>query len=356
MINGVFLKNVRSFNEGFFEFNEHVNIIVGPNGSGKTTLIEALHIAAKGKSFKAEDKELIRIGESWLRIETTMGDKKLVFTSEYDEQKQTVQRKYLINTVSYRRFPQKHKLPVVVFEPQHIGIVTGEPERRREFLDTLLSQTDPYYEEKLNRYKRALHQRNRLLKQGPYSEKLLFVWDVQLADLGVYIAKKREQFVAELKHVFTTHYQLVSGSSEAVEVEYCSTVKGEDLSAQSIMIELKQTLEKDLQLGFTTKGPHKDDIAISINDRDARKLASRGEARSLLLALKIIEVETIEKALGMKPLLLLDDVFGELDARRRRHLAAALKHYQSFITTTDADVITDHFSNNHTHIIPIQTN
>ncbi len=93
-----------------------------------------------------------------------------------------------------------------------------------------------------------------------------------------------------------------------------------------------------------------------IDGRDARKLASRGEARSLLLSLKVIEVETLEKTLDKKPLLLLDDVFGELDSRRRRHLADALKNYQSFITTTDADVITDHFSDDHTHIIPIQTN
>lgn len=353
MITGISIKNFRAFSDAVFEFGERVNIIVGPNGSGKTSLVEALSLLSSGKSFRGEDQELITSLEQWLRVDaTTDKNERLVVKIMVDEQKNKAIKTFEKDGKQYKRFVPTLKTPVVLFDPSQLMIISGEPERRREYLDSILSITLAGYEDKLSRYKRILFQRNRLLKNPQAEQKQFFVWDVQLAELAVFISNKRRELVEQIDQNLINLYSKVAGSEDEVGISYIekTTAPGED-----ILKLLTQKLPTDLERGFTSIGPHRDDVAITINQLEAKNIASRGEVRSLLLALKLNELKLVEETNNKKPILLLDDVFGELDARHRRSLSQAIKDYQSFITTTDADVVVDHFTNAYTKIIVINS-
>ncbi len=346
MLQTLELTNFRSYKNGLFGFEPGVNIIVGPNASGKTNLLEALHVICCGNSFKASDKDMLKNGEKWARLEALTSDGTRVIKLQSEKQKLIE----IDGESKYRMSPQK-SLPVVVFEPEHMLLLGGEPERRRNYLDTLLSTIKPGYKQTLTSYKRALAQRNRLLKSNNPSPDTLFVWDVQLVDKAGAIVSARRELVEKLQLVCDSHYKKISSSKEKLSISYASKLTINNYGDQ-LMAYLRSNVEKDIQRGFTGAGPHRDDLYIELKNSDVRQTASRGEVRSIILALKIAELELVGQEAGKKPILLLDDVFSELDGARRRSLAEALQDYQTFITTTDADVVIDHFTN--CNIIPMQ--
>jgi DNA replication and repair protein RecF len=234
-------------------------------------------------------------------------------------------------------------VPVVLFEPQHLQLLTGRPDLRRDYLDDLLEQTTPGYSKLRRDYRRTLAQRNSLLKQGTNASKQLFAWNIRLSELGGQIALQRYVLVESLNAQAQALYRKLANNRAKVVLNYQAAWPATTYSSQ-LLKKLESTVQLDFERGFTIYGPHRDDLEVILDEHSAQTSASRGEIRTLLLTLKILELELLEENRGQKPLLLLDDVFSELDGLRRRALTNFLKDYQTFITTTDADVVIQHFT------------
>ncbi len=346
------MQHFRSFTDSLFEFEPGVNIIVGPNASGKTSILEALHMLAGGALFKGNEADVVQFDADWMRLDEVL-DTDSTRVIKLERSGELFKKSYVLDDVAKARLSEHQQLPLVLFEPSLLHMLAGEPALRREFLDGVLVYTVHGYGQTLKNYRRALAQRNTLLKrqQVRHQPTELFVWDLRLSDLGGALFAARSQFVATLQTTLPPHYKSISGRDDEISIAYETSIDTADYT-NNLLKKLHSSYDKDIARGFTGSGPHRDDLLLSINGHDARSSASRGESRSLLLALKIAELEALERARGVRPTLLLDDVFSELDGHRRRALADTIKHYQTFITTTDADVVIEHFSQK-AHIIPL---
>lgn len=349
MIRDLRLQNFRSFTDGSFEFSAGVNIVMGPNASGKTNLLEAVLVLARGNSYRAKDSELIRFKKPWTRLDAHLasGSTRTVKITKEPDQKKT----YEIDNKTYKRLSHATSLPVVLFEPDHLRLLSGGPERRRDYLDDLLEQTTPGYATIRRKYRRALAQRNALLKQKTSSAGNVFPWDLRLSELAGQIVAARSLLTGQLNSEIGKIYKKLSGTNTAVELVYQSRWPSEGYESK-LLKELETNLETDKLRGFTSAGPHREDLAVFFNGRSAQEVASRGEIRTAVLALKILELKLLEETRETTPLLLLDDVFSELDGRRRHALTDYLASYQTFITTTDADSVIGHFTES-ANIIPL---
>jgi DNA replication and repair protein RecF len=234
-------------------------------------------------------------------------------------------------------------MPVVLFEPNSLLLLNGQPDARRLYMDDLLEQLEPGFVATRKHYRRVLSHRNALLKHPPKDiEQQIFVWNVRLSELGGHIARERAKLVEQLNKKLNGLYQSIAKSKTKVAASYESQLPLENYET-ALLRKLESSLDKDILRGFTAVGPHRDDLVLSFNGTPASSIASRGETRTALLALKIFELGLLEEARGQKPLLLLDDVFSELDGKRRHALTDYLKNYQTFITTTDADLVLHKF-------------
>ncbi len=350
MITDIRLQRFRSYRDESFEFDPGVNIIVGPNAGGKTNLLEAIMVSARGKSFRARDSELIAFGAPWARLDSHTPESSR--SVKLLPKENSVYKEYEINGQKLKRLMLGKQLPAILFEPNHLALLHGGPELRRDYLDSILEQLEPGYAQLLRDYKRALSQRNALLKHGHSTAKQLFVWNIRLSDMGGKIAASRLNLLERINKKFNKIYQkLAGGRKTTVSLIYATACQPEDY-ASSLLKKLEANQATDIERGFTGIGPHRDDILVTFNGRAAGEVASRGEARTTVLALKILELELIEKNREQKPLLLLDDVFSELDGARRKALTEIIQDHQTFITTTDADVVVQHFLDR-CHIIPL---
>lgn len=348
MITYARLQHFRSYADGSFEFDPGVNIIVGPNASGKTTILEAVLVALAGKSFKAPDKELLETGTEWTRID--IGEESSIRVTKITLQGEKTTKTFEIDEKEYKRLPREKTRPIVLFEPNHLLLFHGSPELRRTFLDDLLTQVIPGYSVTLNHYKRVLTQRNALLKQpGTPSKDQLFVWNLRLSELAGKIVTERQAILVQFNTQVSRLYSEISGVHTNIELIYVTPVNSGNYET-SLLQSLERNIDRDSMLGFTTRGPHREDVRIRINGKDASEIASRGEIRTIVLVLKMLEAQFIEAARSDRPILLFDDVFSELDGKRRQALVSFLKPYQSLITTTDADVVLEHFTTT-SHII-----
>lgn len=343
MFTSLRLQNFRSYDEASFEFGPSVNIIVGPNASGKTNLLEAILVLCRGGSYRARDIDLVQINQEWARIDgiNEANETRSVKLQKADER---VDKSFVINEVSKKRLNFMQTIPVVLFEPNQLQSITTSPSQRRLFLDELLSQIDSEYATQKRAYERILAQRNALLKQKRTSTReQLFVWNLRLSEFGEVIAQKRLSIILELNKKLSENYQKIAGTKDDVSLTYKTEVNTEQYGS-ALLKKLEDDSELDLLRGFTGAGPHRDDVEIIMNEHPLAISASRGETRTVLLSLKIQEVQMLEAARGIRPLLLFDDVFSELDGIRRKSLTAFLQDYQTFITTTDADVIAHDFA------------
>jgi len=303
-------------------------IITGKNGTGKTSLIEALYVALQGSSFRGSDSDILQRDESWYRIDVEMSDGS-VRTVKFDSSKQTGRKQFTVDgKISYRLSPA-NRYPVVLFEPEDMRMINGSPVRRRHFIDHFISQINPLYGQSLRKYERALKQRNNLLKRLTTTADELFVWNVALSEYGAYIVLERTMVTEKINQLITPVYQTISQTSDTIGIHYSHTLV--DNIQQKLMSELTKNADKDKLLGYTTTGPHRDDILVSYNTSPADTTASRGENRSIILALKQIEADIIYEVTDKKPILLLDDVFSELDSDRQQQIRGG--HYQTVITT-----------------------
>lgn len=344
------LQRFRSYADAAFEIDPGVNIIVGPNASGKTNLLEAVLVLARGGSYRAKDSELVQFGADWARLDADLPDGK---RSVKFEHKPNFQKTFKIDEQPFSRLSHAKTLPIVLFEPNHLLLFSGSPELRRTFLDDLIEQTQPGFDATRRHYKRVVAQRNSLLKKNPKNlADQLFVWNLRLSELGGKIARERALLIERFGNVVSELYNELAHDSSDIRLEYLSPF-AVDSYETSLLKKLEASTELDVLRGFTAYGPHRDDLGTTINRHAVQEAASRGETRTLVLVLKLFELQLLEETRHGPPLLLLDDVFSELDSRRRQALTRFVARHQTFITTTDADMVLAHFTSS--KIIPTKS-
>jgi DNA replication and repair protein RecF len=226
----------------------------------------------------------------------------------------------------------------------------NSPSDRRAYIDAVISRFKPTYKETLSQYKRALLQRNNLLKKQNTNQDNMFVWEVRLAELAKIITENRTQYIRDTQEDIQKIYQTISQTDTKLEIEYQTAIATQEQYTTLFLKNLAATLQRDKHIGHTSIGPHKDDILFYTHGSGTKQVASRGEIRTILLALKVLEAQKIEQHFKQKPIILLDDVFSELDGTRRKQVAKAFSDYQTFITTTDADIITKTYTQ-HSNVI-----
>ena len=339
-IKRVTAQNGRVHKKYSLALSPNVTLITGANGSGKTSLIEALYIALRGTSFKGSDGDVLNGSAEWYRIDVSFDDG-TSRTVKFDPSRTSGKKQFVIDGKTNYRLLDRHKYPIVLFEPDDLRLLNGSPTRRRQFIDRFISQLDIQYATALRRYERALKQRNALLKQGAARDNL-FAWDVSMSEYGAYVIRQRIKFVDELNERLNEVYASISHTNDSVSVQY-SYGAHEDTN-QKLLNELHQAAERDKILGYTSVGPHRHDLQFSFNGSPALTVASRGEVRTIVLALKFLEVDIIEKITDKPPVILLDDVFSELDKERQSYLIDLTKRNQIIITsaTNNSTIHTDY--------------
>lgn len=335
------LKNFRCYASCEVFFSPNVNSIVGKNAQGKTNLIEAVYFACIGKSFRtSKEKELIKWGEENCSIS-------LCAKNEYREKKldiflqKSAKKVVRMDDISIKRIGDVlGEIPIVFFSPDELKLVKDSPEERRRFMNIDISQTNKRYFYLLSRYEKILDNRNKLLKSTPNKEVVLEtidIWNKALAAAGLKITEERRKFIEQIAPYAEKANEFIS-NGEKLNICY----KGIDAKSEEEYIKkLEKSFEKDYKLGYTTYGPHRDDIDIFLNGVEVKSFGSQGQQRTAALSLKLAELEIIKERTGEYPILILDDVFSELDEHRRRRLIKFTNRCQTFITTTDISFTKD---------------
>lgn len=325
----LFLSNFRSYKKRTVEFSPRVTVLIGPNTSGKTNLIEAIFLASTGKSFRAEkDTDMVRYEcqmsnlKCQINAENEQKDLEVRLTIGEVHGVKTPIKRYLINGVAKRMTDYVGNLKTVLFWPGDLDLITYSPSLRRRYLDFVLTQTDREYRRSLVSYEKGLRQRNKLLErirdEGISRTQLIF-WDQLLIKNGSYLTEKRYEFITAINQSDKPFGKF--------NIYYDKSVISRD--------RLAQYSREEVAAAVTLVGPHRDDLMFFEEDRNLAKYGSRGEQRLAILWLKLSELKYIEKATQDKPILLLDDIFSELDHDHRREIVKIVGHQQTIISTTD---------------------
>ena len=338
-IKKVRVTNFRNYDNALVEFSKGISLIAGANAQGKTNLVESLVLCSTAKSPRTSNlQDLIKDGKqnafADVVVERNYGEVIISFSLDLKGEK-----RFKVNGNDVSKIGDIFgNIVVIYFCPNDLEIVSHSPAERREFMDTDISQLSGAYYNLLQRYNKILMQRNRLLKTERDRTMLLSqlsVWNEQLASCAALIVKTRKGFIEKLKGPAKDAMQYISSSKDVLEVEYVGA-KGQTAEEikQELLKGLEYNLERDIELGYTSIGPHRDDIYFGLNGKDARSFSSQGQQRSIVLALKLAEMEIFKNEMGESPILVLDDVFSELDTTRQRKLYERMKEYQTIITGT----------------------
>ncbi len=335
------LYNFKNYAEVELRPDSKINCFLGKNGSGKTNLLDAIHYLAFTKSaINPSDSQNIRFEQNQFLVKgrfTIEGRQKEVVCTYQQGLKKIVRE----DDQDYLKFSDHvGKYPVVLITPQDIELIWGGGEQRRRFFDTLLSQLDRFYLEHLITYNHQLKQRNSLLRKfsetGTVDAELLESYDHRICIAGNYIHQSRKQLLKEFIPTFKKHYHFIAQESgESIDIAYRSDLDQADFATQ-----LKNHLHRDILLQRTTCGIHRDDFLFLLNAGELRKYGSQGQQKSFLISLKLSEFQIIAEKKGMKPILLLDDIFDKLDDDRIHHLMKLVAEGmfgQLFITDARAD-------------------
>ena len=339
-IKNLSLQNFRNYENETFAFDGGLNILFGKNAQGKTNCAEAVFYLCTGTSLRIRhDRQLIRIGAPCAKIaadaETRYG-KVRIEADIYEDR-----REIRINGARISRSADlMGHINSVFFSPGELRLIQDGPDERRRFMNMSISQTSPAYYTALLRYNKILDQRNALLKNRDVALILdtLPVWDEQLCRYASIIVKKRTEFLEKLApYAKELHAFLTDGAEELVISPDKKYGGGEQEIAAEMLKRLGRNYEKDIRLGFTTVGPHRDDIDFFISGKDAKAYASQGQTRTAALAVKLSEVEIFRELSGEYPVLILDDVMSELDLPRRKKLLKRISSVQTILTCTHAE-------------------
>lgn len=332
------LEHYRNYQELSIEFIDGTNILYGDNAQGKTNILEALYVCSTTKSHRgSRDKEIIQFGEEESHIKLIVRKKDVPYRVDMHLKKNKT-KGIAINGLPIKRASELFGIVnVVFFSPEDLSIIKNGPSERRKFIDIELCQLDKFYLHNIVNYNKIINQRNKLLKDISFHfDKSLYdtldVWDIQLADYGNKIIKRREEFIQQINEIIFDIHSNLSGGRESITLRYEPNVE-----AVNIYGELIKSRDRDMKLKSTSVGPHRDDIGFYIKDIDIRKYGSQGQQRTAALSLKLSEIELVKKIIHDSPILLLDDVMSELDSNRQNQLLNSLKGVQTIVTCTGLD-------------------
>ncbi len=334
------LHNFRNYEDETFCFSDGINVLFGRNAQGKTNCAEAVFYLCTGASLRIRhDRQLIRQGadRACVRAEAVSRYGNVTLQADIFESG----RELRVNGVKIARSVDLlGNMNSVFFSPGELRLIQDGPDERRRFLNLSISQTSRSYCTALLRYSRILEQRNNLLKERDASMILetLPVWDEQLARYAATVVRQRKEFVSMLSPLAAEAHAYLTDGAETLSVGWEKDYGEEEGEiAENLLRELSVSYERDMRLGFTTVGPHRDDMRIRIDGRDAKGFASQGQTRTAALALKLAEVEIFKQRAGEAPVLILDDVMSELDLPRRKKLLARVGGIQCILTCTHAE-------------------
>lgn len=327
ILDNIELFDFRNYQSQSFEFSTGVNVVWGKNASGKTNLLEAIYLLSTGNSFRAKIiDEMVRFDQELGRVRGKVNhrDLEVVVTRGVVGGQKTLKRKYLVDGASKRRRDYIGLLPVVIFRPEDMDMLTGGSDIRRTFMDEVLSQISEAYARSLSTYMQALRRRNKLLdavREGLVSRYSLAFWDSLLIKHGLLLIEEREGLVNYINSLWER-----SELFNQLKMVYDKSLISE--------VRLAQYKDEELAAGYTLVGPHKDDFRVtSGGDRDLAIYGSRGEQRMTVLAAKLGEIYFAEERGGEKPILLLDDIFSELDEVHKKEVLRVMLNRQVIVTT-----------------------
>ena len=344
MIRRLTLTDFRNYYSLDLHLDPYLNLLWGPNGAGKTNILEAVYLLGLVKSPRgARDRDLIAWGREAYRVGAEVSRGRSSFRLEIFFHRERGKGARINGVPQSRPSDVLASLSVVLFSPDDLALIKGGPAERRSFLDQQISQADPRYYQALARYSRVLAQRNQALKAPSGATQLAGSFDDQLVQAGSYLLKRRLEALPTLSSGTASWVDNLSGGEDQAEVSYAGSIQippeaDDDSLRASFHEALSRVRGEELGRGHTVVGPHRDDLAVSLNGRDSRVYSSQGQKRTLALGLKLQQVGYLERAMGHRPVLLLDDVLSELDSRRRAVMIRALKQGgQTLITSTDPE-------------------
>ena len=332
-INKIKLKNFRNYTEQEIELDPHINVFYGDNAQGKTNILEAIFISGFGKSFRtSKEKEMIKLGEDFLETNIfydksdRSGKIKIIIADKKQIEVNGVKIKKLSELIG--------NLNLVIFTPDDIQILKNGPAERRRFLDMMIGQLRPNYVYILNMYNKTLEQRNnylRQIRQEGKAESLLEIWDEKLVEYGNIISNYRREFINKIIEKINIIHKKITNDNEKIDIIYTSCCENK----KNYMDLLTQRRKLDIIKGYTTKGIHRDDFEVYINNKELSIYGSQGQNRTAVLSLKLSELQVIHDEIEEEPILLLDDFMSELDIKRRRNFLNNINNTQVIITCAE---------------------
>ena len=333
------LNNFRNYEQLELDLNKDINIIYGNNAQGKTNILEAIFLSSFGKSFRTnKEKEMIRFNEQSCLVE--------IFYQKKDRDGKVKieignKKQISLNGIKLKKLSELlGNINIVIFTPDDINILKDGPASRRRFLDMMIGQLRPNYVYNLNMYLKTIEQRNNYLRQireENKPEEMLEIWDENLAEYGEKIYIYRNEFINKILNKINNIHKNITDAKEEIRIEYLSNCDNKE----NYLKLLKERRKLDIIKGYTTKGIHRDDFVIYINDKEVSTYGSQGQNRTAVLSLKLSELQVVYDEIGEYPILLLDDFMSELDEVRRKNFLNNIKNTQVILTGTDKIELSD---------------
>lgn len=322
ILRSITIANFKNIAEASLAFSPKLNCLLGDNGMGKSNLLDAIYFLSFCKSFAGvNDALVIARGQDFAMVQgayTRHGAEESLALALRRGRRKSLKR----SGKEYGRLSEHIGLfPAVLVAPADMDLVNGTGEERRRFMDMVISQTDARYLDALIRYGRALEQRNSLLRQGAEDPNLYIAMEMAMASAARYVCSARSEWVEKLEGIFKRYYRDIAGEGEEPELAYVSHLRDGSADLTALLDERRR---RDLALGYTTAGPHRDDVEMTLSGLPVRRSASQGQAKTYTIALRLAQYEFLKEATGLSPLLLLDDIFDKLDAKRVESIMAVV--------------------------------
>ncbi|MGE5423047.1 MAG: DNA replication/repair protein RecF [Ignavibacteriales bacterium] len=341
------ITNFRNFENLLFPPDIGLNVLVGDNAQGKTNLLEAIYVLAHSSSFRiANDRDLIRFGQEGFNIRANY------LTSEKEKSIEVIYTSAKGKTVKLnnkKRFSASEKPRVTLFTPDDLFLLKGAPQGRRGFLDNIISQVSPEYLVHLDNYETLIKRRNSLLRSDDPPAAMLDAIDTVFVETAAQIVIARLNILKLLEEESRRYYQMISAGQGSLSLKYAMSFSLSPGKINLVMIKdalaacLRESREREIHRHYSLFGPHRDDINVYIDDKNARIYASQGQQRNVIVALKLAELEVIHKLQGTYPIFLLDEVLAELDASRKKVILQILQEapFQTFLTSVEVSLFND---------------
>lgn len=343
----------KNLNEVMINPHPKYNLITGMNAQGKTNLLESIWLMTGCRSFRgSKDRDYIGIDREFMELGIEFSDSRRKQTVSYIMSRENIKHKNIkLNGVQIKGTNGLFdSFKAVVFTPDDLEIIKGSPDKRRTFTDLCCCQLNISCVDIVRRYELIINQRNNLLKSialGKQNKNLLDIWDQQTAAIGTMLSQKRKEYILKLEKACSRLYSMITDGKENLTIEYNSNIYGSEIpennngkeAAAKYLLKLEDNVEDDIRLGYTVYGAHRDDLIIKINGLNVREFGSQGQKKTVALVMKLGQAEIYYNKRSEAPVILLDDVMGELDESRQKLVFSIIKDMQVFITACNENSV-----------------